>query len=132
MSNDDSQRGTILVVDDNHDICTFAKRFLETAGWTVVMASDGEEGLRSYAEHQSSIVLLLTDVTMPRVNGLELADRVLQIDSQLPVLLMSGDDLSAHRGTEYLPKPFLPAELVEKVIRALQPKTRPETTAPAA
>ncbi len=44
----DTPRGTILVVDDNVDIRAFAKRFLETAGWTVVTAADGEEGLRFY------------------------------------------------------------------------------------
>jgi DNA-binding response OmpR family regulator len=40
----DKPCGTILVVDDNLDICAFAKRFLETAGWTVVTAADGAEG----------------------------------------------------------------------------------------
>src|SRR5271166_3830414 len=91
----DPQCGTILVVDDNADIRTFVKRFLETVGWTVVTAADGAEGLRFFEQHQSSIVLLLTDVMMPNTNGLELANRVLQIDSQLPVLFMSGDDWTA-------------------------------------
>jgi CheY-like chemotaxis protein len=128
----DTQRGTILVVDDNSDIRTFAKRLLETAGWSVVTAANGEEGLRFYQEHQSSIVLLLTDVMMPNINGLDLAHRVRGINSQLPVLLMSGEDWSAHRDLECLPKPFLPAELIEKVSRVLHAKTRSETTAPAA
>src|SRR5271154_7038916 len=113
------QCGTILVVDDNLDIRAFAKRFLETAGWTVVTAADGEEGLRFYAEHQASIVLLLTDVVMPNIDGLQLADRVLRMDSRLPVLLMSGDAWAAYRGLECLAKPFRSAELLDKVSRAL-------------
>ncbi len=115
----DSKCGTILVVDDNRDIRMFAKRFLETAGWNVVTAADGAEGLRFYEEHQSNIVLLLTDVMMPNLNGWELADRVQGIDSQLPVLFMSGDDWSAHQGLECVAKPFLPAELLAKVNRVL-------------
>ena len=118
MDSDDSHR-TILVVDDNRDIREFAKRFLETAGWNVVTAADGAEGLRCYEAHQSNIALLLTDVMMPNLNGWELADRVLEIDSRLPVLFMSGDDWSAHQGLECVAKPFLPADLIAKVNRVL-------------
>jgi DNA-binding response OmpR family regulator len=128
----DTPCGTILVVDDNLDIRAFAKRFLETAGWTVLTAADGEEGLRFYEEHHSSIVLLLTDVTMPNINGLELADRVLEIDSQLPVLLMSGDARGAYRGLECVAKPFRSAELVARVSYMLKAKARSETTVSAA
>jgi CheY-like chemotaxis protein len=128
----DTQCGTILVVDDNLDICAFAKRFLETAGWSVVTAADGAEGLRFYQEHQSSIVLLLTDVVMPNIGGHELADRVLRMDSQLPVLFMSGDSWGAYRGLECISKPFRSTELVEKISRVLSANTHSERTAPAA
>ncbi len=120
MASDNSQRGTILVVDDNRDICSIAKRFLETEGWTVVTAADGEEGLRFYEQHRSAIVLVLTDVVMPNKNGLELADRVLGMDSQLPVLLMSGDAECDYRGLQCLAKPFGAAELVDKISRVLE------------
>ena len=122
MASEDAQRGTILVVDDNGDIRAFAKRFLETAGWNVVTAADGEEAFRCYEEHQSNIVLLLTDVTMPKINGWELADLVLRVDSRLPILFMSGGAWSAHQGMECVAKPFLPAELIAKVNRVLNAK----------
>ncbi len=115
----DSQNGTILVVDDNRDICTLTKRLLEAAGWSVVTAMDGEEGLRFYEEHRPAIVLLLTDVVMPKINGFELADRVLGADSQLPVLFMSGDAGCDYRGLECISKPFRPSELIETVSRVL-------------
>jgi CheY-like chemotaxis protein len=111
----DRQRGTILVVDDNADICKLAKTCLENAGYNVVTAGDGDEGLRFYQEHRSSIILLLTDVLMPNVGGFELADRVLGIDSQLPVLFMSGSPGCSYHGQEFLLKPFRPAELIETV-----------------
>jgi DNA-binding response OmpR family regulator len=125
----DTPHGTILVVDDNLDIRAFAKRFLETAGWAVVTAADGEEGLRIYEQYQSNIVLLLTDVMMPNVNGLELADRVQGIDSQLPVLFMSG---SGYPGLECIAKPFRSVELLDRISRALNANAHPVRTAPAA
>ena len=109
-----------------------ARLFLETAGQNVVTAADGEEAFRFYEEHQSTIMLLLTDVTMPNINGLELADRVLGMDSQLPVLFMSGDGECDYRGLECLPKPFHPAELIETVNRVLCAKTQSERAASAA
>jgi two-component system, cell cycle sensor histidine kinase and response regulator CckA len=119
-----SQRGTILVVDDNLDICRLARIFLEKAGYVVITASDGEEGLRAYQQHRSSVVLLLTDVMMPKVSGVELANRVLGMDSQLPVLFMSGSESGSYQGQEFLPKPFRPAELIEVVSRALSASTQ--------
>lgn len=128
----DTPRGTILVVDDNLDICGFAKMFLETAGYTVVTAPDGQAGLRRYEEHRSSIVLLLTDVTMPNINGFQLADRVLAIDSKLPVLFMSGNAWIDYRRCECILKPFRPAELVKRVNGVLSANTHVERTASAA
>jgi len=128
----DMQNGTILIVDDNLDVCASARAFLEHAGYSVVTAADGAEALQCYEIHQSSIVLLLTDVTMPRMNGLDLADRVLRIDSRLPVLFMSGDSWNADRGFGCLAKPFRPAELVERVSGALNANKHSGRTAPAA
>jgi CheY-like chemotaxis protein len=128
----DPQPGTILVADDNFEICAFAKRLLESAGWSVVTAADGAEALRFYQEHQSNIVLLLTDVMMPNIGGLELADRVLRMDSQLPVLFMSGDTWGAYRGLECIAKPFRSEELVASVSRVLKSNTRSDTAASAA
>jgi CheY-like chemotaxis protein len=113
-------RETILVVDDNRDIRGLIRICLEKAGYTVHTVADGEEGLRFYREHQSSIVLILTDVAMPNMNGHELADRVLRIDSQMPVLLMSGDVWTGYRGLECIAKPVAPAELIAKVGRMLK------------
>jgi CheY-like chemotaxis protein len=112
-------------VDDNLDIRAFAKKFLEIAGYAVITAADGEEGIRFYQEHQSSIVLLLTDVRMPNINGLELAHRVLSMDSKLPVLLMSGDAGCDWLGLECVPKPFRPADLIATVSRALHARAQP-------
>ena len=112
-------RETILLVEDSLQVQAIARRFLETAGYEVITASDGEEGLRIYKQLHSSIGLLLTDVKMPRVNGLDLANRVQQLDSQLPILLMSGDILSSDLSFSTIAKPFTRSALVDFVCNAL-------------
>jgi len=115
----DLQREAILVVEDDLDIRALIKTSLENAGYTVFTADDGEDGLRVYKMHQPSIALLLTDVTMPRMNGVDLADRVLQLDSQLPVLFMSGDALRLNLRSVCLAKPFNSAVLVGTIAQVL-------------
>jgi CheY-like chemotaxis protein len=95
----------------------------------VITADDGSQGLRVYEEHQASIVLLITDVAMPNMGGLELADHVLGIDSKLPIFFMSGDTWRFHRGLQCLAKPFRPDGLIEMVNRVLYSNERPEITA---
>jgi two-component system, OmpR family, response regulator VicR len=94
--------------------------------------ADGEEGLRLYEEHHSRIALLLSDVRMPNMGGLELADRVLGMDSRLPVLLMSGDAECDYGSFECMVKPFRPAELIGAVSRALNASRHSERTISAA
>jgi DNA-binding response OmpR family regulator len=110
-----------LLVDDDVDIRELAKRFLEAAGYTVATASDGEGGSVFTKSITQSIGLLLTDVAMPNISGLELGDRVLGIDSQLPILFMSA--WCARLGLECIAKPFQRAELVASVSRALKVTT---------
>src|ERR1700733_7294199 len=121
---DHRHRGTILVVDDNATIRSLAKRILEIAGYTVITAADGEEGLRCYEQNRSAIALLLTDVVMPNINGFELAERVLKMDSEVSVVLMSGDSSRDYQSLEYLAKPFRPTELIETVNRVLCANTQ--------
>jgi CheY-like chemotaxis protein len=118
-----TQGGKILVVDDSVDIRGLTKSLLEKAGYAVLTAADGAEGLRCYQEHQSDIALLLTDVRMPHINGFELADRVLSMDSQMPVIFMSGEEWADYRGLQCVTKPILFDVLVELVDQALRVHT---------
>jgi two-component system, cell cycle sensor histidine kinase and response regulator CckA len=115
----DLPRETILVADDDYEIRALIRMFLEHAGYTVVTADDGEEGLRVYKKHQPSIALLLTDVRMPKMNGVDLADRVLQLDSHLPVLFMSGDAPGLNLRSLCLAKPFNSADLAAGIAQVL-------------
>ena len=125
----EAKRGAILVVDDNVDILRQVKAILELTGYDVITASDGEEALRFYEGHRSMILLLLTDLAMPKMNGLDLAKRILRTDSHLPVVFMSGSGRSPKPDSEFIAKPFRLAELVEKIGRALDPKKNHQSTA---
>jgi CheY-like chemotaxis protein len=119
---------TILLVEDECEIRALVKACLEHAGYAVLAATDGIEGVSVYRQHQSEIALLLTDVMMPNMNGLELADCVLALDSRLPVLFISGNAPSADRGYGCVAKPFTSAALVNRVRQALSRNTRPTQT----
>ena len=122
------QRGTILVVEDDHVVRELVRMFLENEGYTVVTADDGEEGLLVYKRHQPNIALLLTDVMMPRMNGVDLAAHVLQLDSDLPVVFMSGDAAQLNLRSICLAKPFNSADLIGTVAQVLQPSDRARET----
>ena len=109
------QTGAILVVDDDEGVLGLVKAFLEGAGYTVVTAADGADGLTFFERHQAAIALILTDVAMPNLNGLDLADRVLEINGKLPILFMSGSAHHADRGCGCMAKPFRGSDLLDRV-----------------
>ncbi|MBW3535308.1 MAG: response regulator, partial [Gemmatimonadetes bacterium] len=115
-------RGTILVAEDEPSVRDVVRRVLERSGYRVVTAADGVEALELERGGEESFDLLLTDVVMPGMNGLELADRIAQTLPGLPVLFMSGynesEALRARTREDpgiFLAKPFSPDELLERV-----------------
>lgn len=106
------------MVDDELAICKLVKTLLEFEGYTVLTACNAEAATSIYAQHAAEVGLLLTDLVMPGMNGLELADRTLQWTPQLKVLFMSGSD-GATRGFGCIAKPFTRAELISRVSQAL-------------
>ncbi len=114
---------TILVVEDEVQLCTIVGRFLKRRGYNVLTAESGNEALKVWEQHQGEIDLLLTDLVMPEgMTGRELADRLLARQPELKVLYTSGyspdvagRDLSLHSGFNFLPKPYQPAELAQVV-----------------
>jgi two-component system response regulator TtrR len=119
---------TILVVDDDRAIRTLVKTLLELEGYAVVTAEGAEAAMELY--DPSTIALLLTDVVMPDISGLELADQLLQREPQLRILFMSGSE-EANRGFGCVAKPFTGARLIRRVGEVLEslPTTQVARTA---
>ncbi len=82
--------GTVLVVDDDETARTVSKRILESGGFSTLVACDGLDALDVFEKHQSEIVGVLLDMTMPRMDGVKTFQRLKQIDSDVTVILTSG------------------------------------------
>ncbi|HLW54162.1 MAG TPA: ATP-binding protein [Candidatus Angelobacter sp.] len=117
---------TVLVVDDDQQVCRLAVTILSKAGYTVLQACGPQEAERVAAGHPTAIDLLLADVIMPGGGGREAARRVHSVRPTVPVLFMSGhagDTIVNHGIAEQtaalLQKPFSPDLLVQRVKEAI-------------
>jgi two-component system, cell cycle sensor histidine kinase and response regulator CckA len=81
---------TTLIVDDEDTVRNYIGRILRTEGRRVLEARDGEEALGLAREYSSEITLIITDVSMPRMNGIALANAVSEFSPTIPIILMSG------------------------------------------
>ena len=121
---------TLLVVDDDPMVREFEAQILRLEGYALLEAESAAEALR-LADETSAIHLLVTDLAMPEVDGLELTRRFRAVHPETPVLMVSGSLplLSARNELEldrfdFLAKPFLFNELLHKV-RTLLDATAP-------
>ncbi len=117
---------TILLVEDEEQILKLGERFLQRQGYTVLAAHTPEDALLQTRAHAESIHLLITDVVMPGMNGLELKQRVEQFKPGIQCLFMSGytaDVISRQgvleEGVQFLQKPFNAEELATRVRQLL-------------
>ena len=114
---------SVLVVDDEPVIVQFAAMVLKQNGYGVLTASGGVEALMVYSSYQSKVDLVLTDVVMPGMNGVELANRIRAFDPTIKILLMSGsvpDDIKVPPDLQLLAKPFIPKQLIKIVEQTLE------------
>jgi len=117
---------TILLVEDSDPLRKLTQSFLESSGFRVLVAADGEDALRVAGLHPEKIHLLVTDVVMPGINGRVLAERLLAKQHGMKVLFISGytDSFNAvhgvrERGMALLNKPYTEEELIEGVRKVL-------------
>jgi two-component system, cell cycle sensor histidine kinase and response regulator CckA len=119
-----SGRPVVLFVDDEDAVRRLGARALSGAGFEVVTAADGSEAISVFTEHHSRIALVVVDMTMPKVSGIDALEAFKSIAPHVPVLLSTGldcDESSVDRrfaGT--IQKPYRLATLLEIVNRTLQ------------
>jgi CheY-like chemotaxis protein len=117
---------TILLVEDAESLRKLTRSFLESHGFRVLVAQNGEEAIQVEARHSGKIDLLLTDVVMPGMNGRVLSERLLPKQPGMRVLYISGYTDSfivghgvLERGMVLLHKPFTEDALIGKVREVL-------------
>jgi signal transduction histidine kinase len=119
-------RETILLVEDEPAVRGLVHETLRLHGYTVLEARHGIEALLTSAKYVGPIHLLLTDVVMPQMSGPEVAEKILTVRPGIKVLYMSGypdhpvfDRGGVSRETGFLPKPFSPHVMAQKVREVL-------------
>ncbi|MCX7819505.1 MAG: PAS domain S-box protein [Kiritimatiellae bacterium] len=124
--------GLVLFVDDEESVRALGGRMLERMGFRVVLAADGREALEMFSNRPKEWVLVVLDLTMPRMDGEETFRRLREVRPDLPVILASGytaDELSARFASKgfagFLQKPFTIAELQKAAAVALRGHSRP-------
>jgi len=117
-----ASRGLALVVDDEPLLRNAAREVLLSLGFQVVVAEDGERALQRFAEHGDQLVLILLDLTMPRLSGVEALRRIRERSPHLPVLCASGysaelvgSEINADPAARFLAKPYSIAELSDAI-----------------
>ena len=122
----------VLVVDDEDMVRKFVVSVLENAGYRVRVAGSGREALDIWEKEGGRFDALLTDIVMPGLNGLDLADRLRVRDPGLRVVIMSGYPADVDMGeamakNDYLfqGKPFAPDAILKTLQEAFRPKTVP-------
>ena len=116
------QRRRVLVVEDEPQVRAIAVRALTSAGFEVLQAADGAQGLELVHSEQAPFDVIVTDVVMPELTGPELARAVRKLDPSMGLVFMSGLPEAMHSahagefaGAAFLNKPFSPQVLVEAV-----------------
>jgi CheY-like chemotaxis protein len=121
-----------LVVDDEPVIRAFVARALTLAGMEVAVAASGREAIRLVAENRVRPNVVVTDIEMPEMTGVELAARMLALRPALRIVMMTGDPARAAAARRHpsivdrvLMKPVRISELVQAVLPARDPSPVP-------
>ena len=109
-----SGAGTILIVDDEAPLRDLVRRMLTKHGHEVLVAMSGSEALEIFRRHKNSIDLVLTDIVMPGMTGIELEARLRELEPSLNLAYMSGSSSGVH-DRPMLRKPFGESPLIEFV-----------------
>jgi CheY-like chemotaxis protein len=112
---------TILVVDDIPALANMLASALQRQGYDVLTACDGVDAMRAAEAHPDRIQLLLTDVQMPGMNGVDLWHTLKAKQPELRVIFMSGSvEISTTDGQPFVRKPFALPELIDVVKNAFE------------
>ena len=121
------QRTTILLAEDELEVRGYFEAALKCLGYSVELVQDGEEALSCLGSSRGEIGAVLLDIVMPNLDGLETLRRIREVNSQLPVIIVSGiassmNVVGAMKGgaTDFLCKPVAHEDLGRAVARALE------------
>jgi two-component system cell cycle sensor histidine kinase/response regulator CckA len=118
MTSDGDPAPSILLVEDQDEVRNLVRRILEGRGYHVLVAASGHDALRLTVQYTGSIDLLVTDVMMPGMSGLEVAQLLAPAHPKMKVLYLSGYPLEP--GVTFLQNPFTAEALARNVREVLE------------
>lgn len=119
---------SVLYVEDENDVREFTSKLLTSLLKNVYVAQDGLEGLKIFEEHKDDIDLIVSDINMPKMDGLSMCEAIKKINNEIPLVITS-----AHNDTNFLKrsieigvttyamKPIDLYQLIESIIKAMEP-----------
>lgn len=119
---------SVLYVEDENDVREFTSKLLSSLLRKIYTAQNGLEGLETFKNHKDDIDLIISDINMPKMNGLEMCENIRKINSEVPLVITS-----AHNDTNFLKKaidvgvntyamkPIDLYQLIESIIKAMEP-----------
>jgi len=120
--------GTALLIDDEEQVRSVARRMLEYLGFSVITAHDGAHGLELYRQHSGEISMVLLDISMPRMSGYEVFAEIRELAPEAAVVLTSGypqSEIMEHLGdvepAGFLQKPFKLQQMIEILRTVVRP-----------
>ena len=119
----------VLIAEDDERVRSLAERILQQAGYMTVSASNGEEALQRFEEQADEIAVVVLDVIMPRMGGVEIHETIRSRRPDVPVIFCSGytanlleDELLLNPDTNFLRKPYTASELLATLQAAVERK----------
>ena len=123
-----SSQGALLVVEDEELVRSYVTMVLESGGHEVLQAKDGLMAVSMFEAALDRVAVVILDLTLPRLKGLEVAARIRALRPMMPIILMSGShdpalpaEMTQTAPTTFLAKPFRPDALLAKVRQMLAP-----------
>jgi len=122
---EEPQKTEILIVDDEPTVRNVCAMVIRRSGYEPVIATDGIEGLNLFQERSDRICLVLSDVSMPQMDGIAMVRSIFSTHPHANVIIMSGQHVDTqipeefHRLCSVLEKPFTPAQLMTAVKKCL-------------
>ncbi|WP_051617275.1 GAF domain-containing protein [Desulfonatronovibrio hydrogenovorans] len=123
--------GTILVVDDEADIRELSKEILESRGYQVLSAENGEQAIELLSQSKETVDLVVLDLNMPGMGGYKCLQKLVQLKPGLPVIIASGYSPNGQtqktltsKAAGFVGKPYQTSELLEAINKALSAKKK--------
>jgi len=124
---------TVLIIDDEEMIRTLTQKILSRAGFDVLTAESGQKGIQLYSERRGQVDMILLDLTMDDISGVEVLRKIREISGDLPCIISSGQPPGTHEipdelqwNVYFLQKPYRAnqlSDLVGQILSGVQKQT---------